>query len=150
MFLAALLFLGCHKNVVYDENLKIPKEGWPVALPAYFDVNIEDSTSFYSMYLNIQNNDNYPNSNIYFFITVVFPDGGMARDTVNFLLADQYGKWLGKGMGNEKTNQFLYRREMLFPFGGTYRFYIEQAMRADTLKGITSIGIKLEKELQNQ
>lgn len=141
---------GCHRNVVYDENLKIPKEGWPATLPAYFDVDIEDTNSFYSMYLNIKNNAEYPNSNIYFFITVVFPDGGMAKDTVNFLLADQYGKWLGKGVGNEKTSRILYRNEMFFPFNGTYRFYIEQAMRADTLRGISSVGIKLEKDTEKQ
>lgn len=144
----AVFFSSCNSQVVFDENIKIPKEGWPATSPAYFDVEITDTLSYTSMYLNIKNNTIYPYSNAYFFISVMFPDGRMSRDTVNCILADNYGNWLGKGIGSEKTIQIPYRQGMLFPRTGTYRFYVEQAMRADTLQGITTFGIKLEKEKQ--
>jgi gliding motility-associated lipoprotein GldH len=61
-------------------------------------------------------------------------------------LANNYGEWYGKGMGKTKTLQFPYRTNFLFPYTGSYKFYIEQAMRVDTLKGIKAIGLKIEKK----
>jgi len=72
-----------------------------------------------------------------------FPNDNMSRDTLEFILADIEGKWLGKGWGSVKENSILISSDMRFPLAGTYEFKIQQAMRQDTLKGIKNIGIRI-------
>jgi len=144
--LLLLFCASCDTKTVYDENLTIPDEMWLTTMPAYFDVETEDTLTFHTLSLKISNTTDYQYQNIYFFITLFLPNGQVARDTVNCDLANDYGEWYGKGMGKTRTMQFPYRKNFLFPYTGTYRFYIEQAMRDDTLKGIKSIGLKIEQK----
>jgi gliding motility-associated lipoprotein GldH len=97
--------------------------------------------------MNVRNNEEYPYSNIYFFINTILPDGKSARDTIECILANVRGKWLGKGMGSLKESNHLIRNNLHFPNSGTYRMEIEQAMRIDELTGIKDIGIELIKEV---
>ena len=146
LLLLLLFCTSCNTNVIYDENLTIPEGEWCSTMPAYFTVNVEDTLTFNTLYLTISNTVNYQYQNIYFFVTLFLPNGQVARDTVNCDLANNYGEWYGKGMGKTKTLQFPYRTNFLFPYTGDYKFYIEQAMRDDTLKGINAIGLKVEKK----
>jgi gliding motility-associated lipoprotein GldH len=111
-----------------------------------FDVEIKDVQSTYNYYINIRNNGDYPFSNLYLFLQTTFPDGKMARDTIECMLADYNGKWLGSGITSVKFNRLLFQKGVRFPQKGKYVFELEQAMRVKDLKGISDIGIKLEKE----
>ena len=146
--LLLLLFCvsACDTKTIYDENLTIPEEAWCSTMPAYFMVDVADTLTYNTLYLTVSNTVNYKYQNIYFFVTLLLPNGQVARDTVNCDLANDYGEWYGKGMGKTKTLQFPYRTNFLFPYTGTYKFYIEQAMRDDTLKGIKAIGLKIEQK----
>jgi gliding motility-associated lipoprotein GldH len=150
IFLLLLFCISCNTQTIYDETLTIPEEEWQSTMPAYFDVEVDDTLTYNTLYFKIFNTVNYKYKNIYFFVTVFFPAGQVARDTVNCDLANSYGEWYGKGMGKTKSLQFPYRKNFLFPYTGTYKFYIEQAMRDDTLKGIKAIGLKIEKEHADQ
>lgn len=145
--LGCLLLMACHQEQIYDNAVDIPNEQWIQDMPACFNVPIVDTTCFCSMSLNIRNSVDYGFSNLYLFITMVLPDGRMARDTVNCLLASKDGRWLGKGMGSIKTLNIPFRTDMVFPMSGMYQFYVEQAMRTDTLIGIKNIGIRIDKEI---
>jgi len=110
-----------------------------------FDVSISDTISKNDFFINIRNSTEYSFSNIFFFITTTFPDGGTTRDTVECFLADINGKWLGKGLGKFKDNRILFKRNMSFPSKGIYSFEFEQAMRVENIKGIDEIGIRIVK-----
>jgi gliding motility-associated lipoprotein GldH len=146
LILLLLLYTSCNTNTVYDENLTVPEDGWFSTSPAYFNVEIDDTLTYHTLYLGISHTVNYKYQNIYFFVTMSLPNGQLARDTVNLNLANNYGEWYGRGMGKTKTLQLPYRTNFLFPYTGTYKFYIEQAMRDDTLKNIKAIGLKIAKE----
>ena len=145
-----MFYISCNTSAIYDANLTIPEEEWLSTMPAYFTVDVEDTLTYNTLYLRISNTVNYKYQNIYFFVTLSLPNGQVARDTVNCDLANNYGEWYGKGMGKTKTLQFPYRTNFLFPYTGTYKFYIEQAMRDDTLKGIKAIGLKIEKKTDSR
>lgn len=146
LIICVLCFISCNHNCIYDDLLEIPNQAWIYDAPARFDVEIKDTTCFYKMSLNIRNQVNYEFGNLYLFVTMVLPDGRMARDTVNCMLANKDGRWIGKGISGVKDLSIPFRSEMLFPMSGNYVFYIEQAMRKDTLEGIQSIGIRIDKE----
>ena len=71
--------------------------------------------------------------------------GGQSAPGLDSHLADEKGKWLGKGFGYIRDNRIPYKRNIRFPFKGYYKFEIKQAMRTDDLKGISSIGVRIEK-----
>jgi gliding motility-associated lipoprotein GldH len=74
------------------------------------------------------------------------PGGKKTTDTVECQLADPDGKWRGSGPGTLKFNRFLFQKRIAFPLRGSYRFELEQAMRVNALKGITDVGIRIEKQ----
>ncbi|MDX9768905.1 MAG: gliding motility lipoprotein GldH [Tenuifilaceae bacterium] len=142
---AILVFPSCSERSVYNSTVDIPKETWSADSIATFRVNITDTTSVHNVYINLRNTTSYPNSNLYLFIQTSSPNGAMLRDTMECVLADQRGRWLGKGFGALRDNQIPYKRYIRFPEAGTYEFSIQQGMRTNKLKGIASVGIRIEK-----
>jgi gliding motility-associated lipoprotein GldH len=146
-FLSFLLFLSsCDSKRVYEKNKEITDAQWNYLKKIKFDdVVINDVASTYNVYINLRNSVDYRYRNIYFFLDIKFPDNNITRDTVECIIADEKGKWLGKGMGKIKDCRILFLRNVKFPSAGTYIFSFEQGMREDVLEGITDVGIRIEK-----
>lgn len=109
-----------------------------------FEFEIKDTLSLHPFHITIRNNTDYKYSNIFFFIKTTFPNGESSRDTVECILANVRGKWLGKGMGSIKESSHLIREDLQFPLSGLYRMEFIQAMRENELEGIEDVGIKIE------
>ena len=144
--LASVVFQACDSKRFFEENKQIGKNNWNNKENVKFVVYIDDTQSRYSFYINVRNSTDYPYSNIYLFLKTVFPEGETAKDTIECQLADYSGKWTGSGITNLKFNRFLFQKGIRFPRKGQYTFELEQAMRVRELKGISDIGIRLEKE----
>lgn len=141
-----MLMVGaCDPNRVFDRNEPVNPEGWIPRDAKEFRVEIADTISIYNLYINLRYTNDYPYSNIYLFVQTRFPDGQFYRDTVEYVLADPSGKWLGKGLGKIKDNRYPFRKGIHLPEKGTYFFRIEQAMRENYLKGIHDVGLRIER-----
>ncbi len=150
-----VLFLGlctvsCDQNRVFETNLAMKDAQWERSQIAKFDIAIDDTLAYYSIFINLRNSGQYPYRNIYLFSKIKSPDGKYARDTSEFILADAKGKWLGKGIGDLWEHQFLYKKGVQFPTSGEYIIELEQAMRDKELKYITDVGVRVEKISNNQ
>lgn len=141
----AILAAACSESVIYEANVDIPKETWNADSTANFMVNVDDTSSIFNIYINLRNTTSYTNSNLYLFVQTISPSGAVLRDTVEYLLADSKGKWLGKGFGSIRDNRLLYKQYIRFPENGTYTFGIQHGMRTDNLIGISSVGLRVEK-----
>ena len=139
----SILLHSCNLNSIYNESIAINEKGWYKEDMARFEVTIDDTIQAYDFYINIRNTTEYRYSNLYIFLNTIFPNSNMSRDTIEFVLADIEGRWLGKGWGAIKDNSVLLNRSMRFPLKGKYEFKIQQAMRVDTLDGISDIGIQI-------
>jgi gliding motility-associated lipoprotein GldH len=144
LIFAVAFFVSCDENNIYDQSVKIPPEGWHKDSTAVFSVEVTDTLAPYNFYITLRNNDAYAYRNFYLFLTTRLPNNHLTRDTIELILANLEGEWLGKGFGAIKDNQIPVRRNLKFPLSGTYHFKIEQAMRQEYLKGITDVGIKVE------
>ena len=144
--LSLLIFSSCDSKRFFEENKMIPKSVWNRYEKIRFDVIITDTSASYDVYLNIRNDMSYPYANLYFFLETQPPSGRVYRDTVECILADYSGKWLGKGFGSIKFKRFLFERGVRFRVKGKYSFSCEQAMRVVDLQGIKDIGLRIEKE----
>jgi len=146
VFVIALVFIisSCGNNSIYDHNQEI-NNPWKAEQKAEFDFNISDTLSAFDFYINIRNTTEYNYSNLYLFIRTDFPNKYVAIDTAEIFLADIKGNWLGKGFGEIKDIQVLFRKNGRFARKGIYHISFEQAMRDIDLYGIKSVGIRIER-----
>ncbi|MBX7050639.1 MAG: gliding motility lipoprotein GldH [Flavobacteriales bacterium] len=150
LFVVCMLILGmtlvsCDSTVIFEENRPIQGAVWKTVEPAHFEFEISDTITLHNFYVNLRNGENYPYSNIYFFIDMEFPNGKKSIDTVECFLADKTGKWLGTGVGDIHDNRFLYQHGKQFPMAGLYKIDIRQGMRTDELQGIYDVGFRLSR-----
>jgi gliding motility-associated lipoprotein GldH len=138
-------FSSCGKGTIFDKNQTISGESWKRTDVVKFEVPVTDTLTPVDFFLNVRNSTDYRFSNLYLFITTIFPDKKFARDTVECILSSPDGKWLGKGISKLKENNILLKKLIRFPKKGMYRFEIEQGMRVESLEGITDIGIRIQK-----
>lgn len=134
-------FYSCNPNTVFNQNVILPADGWYKNNVVAFNVNINDTLDTYEFGLSIRNSINYRYSNLYIFLITEFPNGNISRDTIELNLANNEGKWLGKGWGDIKESNIVLKTCLAFPLSGNYRFLVQQAMRVDTLTGIKNIGL---------
>lgn len=146
-FLFLLLILaGCQPGVVFDDNKNLPGNVWKSGQVIRFDVDLQDTVSIHKFYLSLRHETSYRYANLFLFIHTTYPNGREANDTVECILADPSGKWLGKGITDIRDFQVLLRRGLRFPQTGTYIFELEQAMREPELTGVMDIGLRIVKE----
>lgn len=139
------LLTSCDDKRIFEENTDIPDNNWNINNKIKFDVPIKDPSTPANFYVNVRNADGYPYSNIFLFIKTTFPNGKYATDTLECVLADEQGKWLGKGLGDIYDNQILFKRNVRFPLAGTYSFEIQHGMRSDNIPLIMDVGMRIEK-----
>lgn len=141
-----ILLSSCDSKRVYEQNVDIPENIWDKDKPVYFDVPITDTVSLHNVYINIRNASGYGYSNIYLFLDTKYPNNTISRDTIECILADPSGKWLGDGSGDIWDNQILFKKNVRFRQIGTYKFRYEQAMRMPKLPMIMDVGLRIEKQ----
>ncbi|MFC2112546.1 gliding motility lipoprotein GldH [Bacteroidota bacterium] len=145
ILLLILALASCDSNRVYEKNIKIPDGIWYRDNIVQFELQIEDTISSHNLYVNVRNTSFYPMSNLYLFITTKAPSGHSVRDTVELVLADDKGKWLGSGLGDIWDLQQLYKQNVRFAQRGKYSFNFEQAMRTEKLPFVLDVGLRVEK-----
>jgi gliding motility-associated lipoprotein GldH len=136
---------ACDKSRIFEENVPIPDTGWDSSNVIRFNVDIQDPSTPANFYINVRNSDGYPYSNLFLFVKTKFPNGKQSNDTLECQLADENGKWIGKGIGDIYDNQIPFKRNVRFPLAGTYTFEIAQGMRSDKIPLIMDIGLRIEK-----
>lgn len=140
----SMLIAACSDNYVYNGYVTMPHERWHADSLASFRVPVSDTITFYNLFVNVRNTTDYPYQNLYLFINITAPNGASVRDTFECYLADDHGKWLGKGKGKLRDNRFIYRQNIRFGTEGDYTVTLQQAMRVEQLKGISEVGFRVE------
>lgn len=143
LFLFLTLTVSCDKSVVYDEYVRT--EGtWSWQDAREFVVEVSDTLSLHNIYVQVRHTVEYPMSNLYMFVHVKGPTGQHRKDTVNLILAEPGGEWTGRGSGNLRELNLLFRKQTQFRIPGSYVFTLEQAMRNPELP-VTDLGIRIER-----
>lgn len=144
--IVVLLLSACNKGVIYQKYVTIPDKLWNMDKPVSFDVNIDDTTNYYDVYVYIRNGDNYEYSNLYLFIDITNPAHKTETDTLECILANPVtGRWLGNGLGDIWDNRIPFKRNLRFHKAGVYTFKYTQAMRLDKLPMIMDVGLGIQK-----
>jgi len=135
---------SCRNDVVFSSLQPITGHAWEKQAEFLFHVVIKEPSIPQTISLQLRNNHAYPYQNIWIIVEQApFSDGSL-KDTIEYRLVDDYGKWTGKGLSLFQ-NQFPVRKDYHFPDTGTYTIQVRHAMQDVLLKGITDIGLLIER-----
>ncbi len=123
----------------------MPDETWKLMNILSFKVPIDDTLTSNSVIFTIRNGSSYPFRNIFLFVTTTSPDGKRITDTLQYNLADEKGKWYGRGFGDIHELNLPYKSNVFFPKKGIYEFKVQHGMRVENLKGVYDFGLRIEK-----
>ena len=141
--IVAIVMIACNSDIMYDGSVRVANPTWHADSVARFEITIEDTTSDYQSGILIRNSGDYAYQNLWLFITEIAPDSTITCDTIQYFLADNYGRWLGSGIGSLYTNIYYYKEDLHYSQEGVYTYEIRQGMRDEELKGITNIGMQI-------
>jgi len=141
----SFLLASCNDNIVFTDSQSVRGNIWNVDDILKFPAPIADTINSNDVNFIIRTGSSYPFRNIYLFVTTTSPTGNSITDTLHYYLADEKGKWFGKGFGDIHEMILPYKTNVYFPIKGTYTFAVNHGMRIIDLKGVYDIGIRIEK-----
>jgi len=142
---AIVMFISCDNSVVFEDYKRFENESWNTDSVASFNHFITDTTSKNIIKIKLRHTVDYEFQNLFLFIETD------VIDTVELILANKEGMWLGSGVGNVREYEFEYQNEKLFSKKGNYSFKIEHAMRygpfekIQVLNNVIALGLSIDR-----
>ena len=140
----ALALSSCNRNTIYSHYEPVDIDGWERNDTLSFCASTA-SDSIFSEQLGLLISSSYPFKDLSLIIKqqLLHPDLAIKNDTLNLMLANEDGTFQGKGL-----NTFHYDIDLgtiVLPKADTLQIVISHNMRRESLPGIASIGITLQK-----
>ncbi len=139
------MLISCNNSIVFEEYKNFENQKWNSDSIALFNCFVDDTTSKNIIKIKLRHSVDYEFQNLFIFIE------SEVKDTVELILANKEGMWLGKGIGDIREFEFEYNNSKLFSKKGNYSFKIEQAMRygshekIQVLNNVLSLGLSIKK-----
>ena len=146
-FTSILALSSCDDNSIVRGSVEVDPSGWSASEPAVIEFDLKEAETELDMFVDLRHNGDYPYRNLFLFMALELPDGNVEKDTIECLLADRMGHWLGSGNGfifeNSIDHKVLFRYKDRSLKAGKYKLIFEQAMRTDQLIGVMDIGLTI-------
>jgi gliding motility-associated lipoprotein GldH len=152
IFFFCLVIGACDSTRVFEENTDFEKRNWITTENPTFVINVPDHQQPYNIKVNFRNSLGYPKANLYYRFTLLDSTGSELEKKLlnNFLFDEKTGEPLGSsGLGDIFDHQFPVLENYQFKYAGEYSIQLAQFMRMDTLPGVLSAGIRVEKVAGN-
>jgi len=136
------VFVSCANKQGQEKYHVFHEEKWNTDSIVAISLSELDTNSSYNMALKVRHNIDYEYQNLFLFVD--FQD---KRDTVEIILSEKSGRWTGRGFGDIKEQEILFKDQVFFSKEKQNKLFFEQAMRygdresINELKGIIAIGI---------
>ena len=141
-----VMFISCNNNIVFEDYSAFKNQTWNADSSVVFNCFIADTICKNQIVIKVRHTTDYEFQNLFLFVKAE------KTDTLELLLANKEGKWLGKGIGDVREVEVAYRKDKVFAKKGDFTFEIEQAMRygklekIQHLKNIKAIGLSVQKQ----
>lgn len=142
--LSALL-ISCNRNTLYNDIVKMNGQKWSMYDAGNFACQIDDTTGSYNVSFSIRTSTDYPYRNLFLFVVTTLPSGTSLTDTIQGMITNEKGDWLGRGAGDIREVAIPYKSNIFFPEKGEYHFRVIHGMRDTVLNGVYDLGIKISK-----
>lgn len=143
VLLTAVLLAACRlRHNDYSDFHTFGKDGWAYTDTIVFTPELDDSVTVAPLTLCVRHSNAYPYSNLWLELEYPVSDSTTRTDTVQLILADDFGRWHGNGSG--VSYQFSDTLSHTFKAFRHREIKIRNIMRRDTLPGIEQIGIFID------
>ena len=142
--LVSLVVVSCGKSPMYSKTHEFQNGVWSSGAMPAFEFDAKDSTKAYDLSFLLRINNEYDFQNIWILMHTDKPDGSFSTDTVNLMLSDERGKWLGKKSGAVYSYQAMFGREHFFKPSGKYKIRMEHAVMETNLRGVLDLSLLVE------
>ncbi len=147
-----VFMVSCDDSIVKSDFKATTNGSWNRDSIVEFNFSGLDTLQSHQMFINIRNDNTFPYSNLFLIAALEYPNGDTVTDTLEYLMAQPDGTWLGKGHGSIKENKLWYKENIVFPSSGVYTLRLSHAMRKNgnvegdvNLEGITDVGFEIVK-----
>ncbi|WP_282054045.1 gliding motility lipoprotein GldH [Maribacter luteus] len=151
-FIGIVFMVSCNNSIVKTEFKPTENGSWNKDSIMEFNFSGLDTIQKHHMFINVRNDNTFAYSNLFIIAALVYPNGETVTDTLEYIMAEPDGTWLGKGYGSIKENKLWYKENIVFPSSGVYTLRLSQAMRKNgnvdgiiNLEGITDVGFEIVK-----
>lgn len=144
-----IVFSACEST--NNNYYTFPESKWSAKKIVNFDITTKDSLQQTMTNISIRHNTSYKYQNIIFFLHHSFNEKIISTDTIELLLAQDDGRWIGIGKSNIREFSKTLSPPKTYQ-NGIHSFSLELAMRDNTsvelesLCGITDISLYLSKK----
>ena len=145
---------SCDENLIMSETTHFENEQWNIESPAVFSINPPDSINDYNLFINLRNTGVYEYNNLYLISQIKFPHGKTVTDTLEYIMANPDGSFLGSGTRDVFENKLWLKEGVRFRESGKYELILRHAMRQngkvrgiENLKGVLDVGYSIEKQV---
>lgn len=141
-----LTFVSCGQKEAYYKFYELNSGQWSKedTLKFTIDSSLIDITKRYQITLEVVNTADYAYQNIWFFLEDNIKDSTLVAYNKQYMLADNFGNWLGAGFGSLYQLPLVYKDSVEFTEKRNIEIKVVHGMRDEPLKGIDKIGIKIE------
>jgi gliding motility-associated lipoprotein GldH len=108
IFLFAVVVISCNNNIVFDNYKTFKNQTWNADSSIVFSYSASDTISKNQIVIKVRHTTDYEFQNLFLFIKAE------KIDTLELLLANKEGKWLGKGVGDVREVEFVYAKDKVF------------------------------------
>jgi gliding motility-associated lipoprotein GldH len=140
----SIILLSCGNNT-YEDYHSFKYKRWNTDSIVSFKYTILDTTIKYDLSLSIRHSVDYEFQNLFIFLEETH------KDTIEIILANKSGKWIGSGISDIREVKYNFDNERIFAKKGEYMLSIEQAMRygsqakIENLEHILDVGLIVAK-----
>lgn len=146
LFIVSITLLcSCKQDTIYRQKLDINSNYWRYNDSLKFSFEIADTSLKYSIELDVMHRDSFPFENCYVQIKSTYPDKKVKSDMLSLEFADETGKWLGKSKGENLLVPIALQPIAKFKDPGHYEMTFFQNTRVDSLPGILSLEMIIQK-----
>ena len=150
--LILICIVSCESNPLYIKYNSL-NGGWLKDSVQNFSFPNGDKSILTNSYLMLRVNQKYRYNNIFVIITVTNSNGIISRDTIEYKVADNFGKFIGSKMINIYELSLSHKKSIQLMPKENYFINVEHAMRntdetvgVERLEGVLDVGYKFEKE----
>lgn len=121
----------------------LPQDGWRYGDIIEFRPEMADSTATGVLTLSLRHTNDYAYSNLWLEVSVR-DSSQQFTDTINVVMADRLGRWLGRGIGTDFQSTDTIAQRIRMNRGTEIK--VRHIMRVDNLTDVEQIGIAFTEE----
>ena len=145
LLLFCFLLQSCGQSFLYEKDISLAQNTWAYENKIDFPFEVVDTKSLQNLYLDLTHSTEFKTQNLYVKFHTKSPSGKIISDMVSLELAEKNGLWFGNCGGEWCDLRIPIQSGAYFEEVGTYTLSVEQYTRTEALKGIKSIGFRIEK-----